>query len=184
MTMNKVLTELFQRTLYLSAQLRPEYPDSLGQAGTAVASRISDFWSDEIPDLVVAIYSHVSGTKANLKDQSLLDYIPGYRLVHIDELQTAYKALYGLARYGSYFPLLANYSSDFICISNNRVYGFSHDEQTPYLMHSSEQLFLQTVCEFYSRQVYFTDEDGYLDYDPEEEGLVGSAINPGVLYWT
>ena len=52
------------------------------------------------------------------------------------------------------------------------------------VMHNSLEKFLETICEFYKQGVYFLDSDGYLDYDMNREGIIGSAINPGVKYWT
>ena len=51
-------------------------------------------------------------------------------------------------------------------------------------IHNSPQKFFETVYEFYKQNVYFLDADGYLDYDFNIEGIVGSNLNPDISYWT
>lgn len=50
-------------------------------------------------------------------------------------------------------------------------------------MHNSVELFLETIIAFYHKDVFYLDEDGYLDYDFEKEGLIGAAYNPDIEYW-
>jgi hypothetical protein len=50
-------------------------------------------------------------------------------------------------------------------------------------MYTSAHKFLETICEFYKNDVYFLDEDGYLDYDDEKESEVAIKINEDVDYW-
>lgn len=39
------------------------------------------------------------------------------------------------------------------------------------------------IIAFYHKDVFYLDEDGYLDYDFEKEGLIGAAYNPDIEYW-
>ena len=181
---------LFKEFLYLSSVLRPEYPYSLGM-GNNELNTIEAFNSN-IPRIYQVIYNTVTGTLRNIKNQSLMVFIPGYRLIHFDELEIEKKNLDNISNFQSQgytiFPLITNYSSDFTCCSTTidgkeKIYAILHDEQELILMHNSSEKFLETICEFYKEQVYFFDSDGYLDYDIEKEGKLGTVINPGIEYW-
>lgn len=63
------------------------------------------------------------------------------------------------------------------------VVSIMHDDQNLVLIHKSIDKFMETICEFYRNAVYFLDSDGYLDYDVEKEGAIGSKINEGIPYW-
>lgn len=79
-----MLEKLFKDALKLSEQLRPQYPKSLGNK--------SNNWENVFkqlnvltPELFRTIYSNVSGTKRDITEQTLMDFTPGYRLIHISE---------------------------------------------------------------------------------------------------
>ena len=189
-----MLEDIFKESLDLSSKLRPEYPPSLG-------SKFGK-WEDAfknlnlpIPELFVAIYNNVSGTKRSVKEQQLMDFVPGYRLIHISELIGEKDNLDSimtnqqLAASEIVLPLLANYSSDFICYYINskgeeRICIMMKDSGELIVMYNSPERFLETVCEFYRQGAYFLDTDGYLDYDMEKEGVIGASMNPGINYWT
>lgn len=188
-----MIDELCKELLRLSEQLRPNYPSSLG-------NKVSN-WEDVFkqlniipPEIFRAIYSNFSGTKRDIKEQKLMDFTPGYRLIHIlelfDEMNNLANVLNdkGVAKTDIVIPLLANYSSDFICYFRNslgeeRICALMNDCGELIVMHDSPKKFLETICEFYKQGVYFLDADGYLDYDMDREGEVGATINPGVSYW-
>ena len=188
-----MLTNLYKEFLDLSARLRNNYPVSLGNK--------KENWQDivslidlNIPKLYQVIYSNVSGTKRDIREQELMDFIPGYRLIHIDELLDEKKNLdnimvdYKSTDYEIIIPLLANYSSDFICYiktanGEEKVVSLVHDDCELVLMHDSVEKFLETICEFYKENVYYLDDNGYLDYDFIKEGEIGVKINEGISYW-
>jgi hypothetical protein len=188
-----MLKELFRNSLILSGTLRPEYPQSLGNRTEGWQAIIKETVSD-IPDIYIAIYNNVSGTKRNIQCQEFMDYIPGYRLIHITEIaeeQEKINCMLGDAydfNSVQVMPLLADYASDFICYCRFP----SGEESICLLMNGDGSLvpmckmpedFLKTICEFYKQKVYFLDKDGYLDYDMEKEQSVGSRLNPEVDYW-
>lgn len=37
---------------------------------------------------------------------------------------------------------------------------------------------------FYLSGVFHLDEEGFLDYDFEREGIIGAEYNPGIGYWS
>jgi hypothetical protein len=136
--------------------------------------------------LLEAVYSSVSGTKGSVTEQRLMDFLPGYRLLHIDELAASLRELAQLGVRPQLFPILGNYSSDYICVLANpseEICSVFHDSPEIVVMHKTADLFLETICEFYRRGVYFLDADGFLDYDPEAHGICGALLNPGVEYW-
>lgn len=186
------LTEQFQEYLKLSADLRPDYIASLGK-GDNEAEITAIF--PEAPELLKAIYNTVSGTSSEEEEPSLIEFIPGYRLIHINEYEAEMKILAGILEEkghqvdGVILPILTNYGSDFICYFKSadgveRVCDLLHDFGDLIVMYESPEKFLETLCEFYKQEVYFLDEEGYLDCDLVKEGEVGAALNPDAKYWS
>ncbi|WP_379164127.1 hypothetical protein [Paenibacillus sp. sgz5001063] len=191
---NESLTRLFQEFLQLSAGLRPGYIDSLGSGGAAGGPAISGIVPDA-PKLLEAIYSQVSGTSSEEEEPSLVEFIPGYRLIHIQEYAQEVQVLRsileekGYSGGGTVLPILTNYGSDFICYlqsedGTERICDLLHDYGDLVVMCDSPEKFLETLCEFYKQDVYFLDEEGYLDCDLVLEGEVGAALNPSANYWS
>lgn len=186
------LTEQFQEYLKLSADLRPDYITSLGEGDNE--AKITGIFP-EAPELLKAIYSTVSGTSSEEEEPSLIEFIPGYRLIHIHEYEAEMKILAGILEGkghqvdGVILPILTNYGSDFICYYKSadgveRVCDLLHDFGDLIVMYESPEKFLETLCEFYKQEVYFLDEEGYLDCDLVKEGEVGAALNPDAKYWS
>ncbi|ULO09092.1 SMI1/KNR4 family protein [Paenibacillus sp. 19GGS1-52] len=185
-----MLKELFNEFIEFSIELRPEYPESLGKA--------TDDWMEvfnglaEIPKLFEVIYSSVQGTKRETENQKLMDFIPGYRLVHIEEFVEAKENLDIQSFWPKdalVLPLLVNYSSDYFCYvenfeGNSGIYLYMHDEGNLNLVYRSPEKFLKTVIEFYKQHVYYLDDEGYLDYDFQKESTIGGNHNFGVKYWS
>lgn len=186
------LTEQFQEYLKLSADLRPDYIASLGKGDNEEKLTVI---VPEAPELLKAIYSIVSGTSSEEEEPSLIEFIPGYRLIHINEYEAEMKILTGILEEkghqvdGVILPILTNYGSDFICYYKSadgveRVCDLLHDFGDLIVMYESPEKFLETLCEFYKQDVYFLDEEGYLDCDLVKEGEVGAALNPDAKYWS
>jgi hypothetical protein len=70
-----------------------------------------------------------------------------------------------------------------VCWDNGKIVTVNHDSESEYLLHKTEKDFFETICNFYVENIYFLDEDGYLDYDFERYGEVGKKYNPGIEYW-
>ena len=188
-----MLENLFLESLKLAAQLRERYPKSLGNK-TSNWEEIVKELGQPIPKLFRAIYSNVSGTKRDVEEQELMDFYPGYRLIHIAELVTESANLKNVLieeeakNYELVLPILGNYASDFICYCKNKageelICSLINDFGELTVMHDSPEKFFVTVCECYKQGVYFLDSDGYLDYDMEKQLAVGSHINQGIPYW-
>jgi hypothetical protein len=188
-----MLITKFQEYLQLSAQLRPDYIQSLG-TNEPGRTQITDILPDA-PELLKAIYNTVSGTSSEEEEPSLIEFVPGYRLIHIDEYAQEMKVLAGILEEkgqevtGTILPILTNYGSDFICYYRSadgveRVCDLLHDFGDLVVMYDSPELILETLCEFYKQEVYFLDEEGYLDCDLVREGEVGAELNPNAKYWS
>lgn len=165
---------MFKDFIECSAKLRPKYPDSLGNSYVGWENVIRAITPD-IPVIYKAIYGEVSGTMRSIEDQTLMDFIPGYRLIHIQELEKEKTNLDGILQYFddieglTLFPILADYSSGFICYGSDesgigRIYRVNPVYQQE-VMYESTEKFFKTVCEFYKQNVYFLDQNGYLDCD-------------------
>ncbi len=185
----KAMNELFEEFLFLSARLRTKYVDSLGERNNNWEKVFYDLYG-EIPELFQVIYNKVSGTRRNIADQTLMDFIPGFRLIHICELKEESVKLnrYYNDKIQVIIPFLANYSSDYICYCRTNagkeyIGSISHDDLMVIQMHKNIKKFFETICAFYQFNVYFLDTDGYLDYDLELEGTIGAEINLGIPYW-
>lgn len=188
-----MLENLFLESLELAARLRNQYPKSLGNKTSNWEEMIQEL-GQPIPKLFRAIYSNVSGTKRDIAEQDLMDFCPGYRLIHISELVTECTNLRNVLideeanDYEIVLPILGNYSSDYLCYCKNRtgeelICSLTNDFGELTAMHDSPEKFLVTVCECYKQGVYFLDSDGYLDYDMEKQLAVGSLVNQGIPYW-
>jgi hypothetical protein len=186
------LTDKFKEFLSLSAQHRPDYIASLGKGSDAGNQGLP---LTEAPELLQAIYSTVSGTSNNEEEASLIEFIPGYRLIHVDEYEQEMKVLAGILEEkgqtleGVVLPILTNYGSDFICYYKSadgveRVCDLMSDYGDLIVMYDSPEKFLETLCEFYKQEVYFLDEEGYLDCDLIKEGEVGAELNQDAKYWS
>ncbi len=142
--------------------------------------------TQSLPKSLVEIYRFASGTKSSVEDQRLMDLVPGFRLIHKEELHSETQAFLNLykKKEGEYFPFLADYSSCYRAVrqSDGAVCAFAQDSEEEILSQSLES-FIQTIYSFYNEGVYFLDDQNYLDYDFEKEGLVGKRINPGCGYW-
>jgi len=183
---------LLERVLELSESLRPGYLKSVGSGVSLeeIELRFDSIFPtfEDKPLALFDIYFYVTGTKCDISDQKYMDFIPGYRLIHFDEIEVEYRKYCALGLQGeNLFPFLTNYSSDYICVSRIQgescIYSILHDDPTPILMHKTLDRFLETIIKFYERDVYFVDNDGFLDFNFEDQGILGAELNPELPYW-
>ena len=190
-----MIKELLNEFIALSDKMRCGYKNSLGvphQAWEQIVTNINC----PAPDIFREIYSAFAGTRRDIKDQKLMDFIPGYRLIHIEELEAEYGAFVRMMGFDGIFenqikiviPLLADYASNYICYVKNRdnaetVFTYSQDGGLV-KMHNSLEAFFETIIAFYKEDVYFLDDNGFLDYDFDKAGVIGEKHNQGIRYWT
>ena len=190
-----MMEEMVREFVCLSDQMRPGYRASLGtpQEGW---ERFILAKAGFVPKVFQAVYGQFAGTRRELEDQRLMDFIPGYRLIHAGELESEYRHLLNLlepddiceAQIETFMPLLADYASCYVLYAKRRdqvelVFSYSPDGGLV-RMHDSAERFLETIIAFYRENVYFLDSNGFLDYDFEQQGIVGKRYNPGVAYWS
>ena len=182
---------LFTEFIVLSSKLRKGYRESLGKKDIHWEEVLKSIVTD-IPDFFRNIYDNVSGTKRSIQEQELFDFIPGYRLIHILELESENNVLKERTKWDDQIqkviPFLANYSSDYICYvkmadGKECVVSIMHDSPDVVVMHSNTARFLETICAFYKDGVYYLDDDGYLDYDFDKQGKIGAKLNQNIDYW-
>ncbi|MCM8528032.1 MAG: hypothetical protein NE327_16030 [Lentisphaeraceae bacterium] len=173
---------MFNKFLKLSDTLRPNYSKSLDVSGLTPLKSLK-LKGINLPDFIKNIYTQVKGTIYELDDQKLMDFIPGYRLIHIDEYEEDYRTVTNMIGDNTYLPFLGNYSNDYICWKEGKIYSIFHDDPAIYLVHENEEKFYETRCAFYEQSIYFLDENGFLDYDFEKHKLLGLDINSNIPYW-
>ncbi|CAA0156243.1 SMI1/KNR4 family protein [Tenacibaculum maritimum] len=182
--MSEIIKKTFKKYLELSDSLRVDYSNSLDIKDDEKLDNIVG-----IPDVLYPIYSKVNGTLYEVEDQSLMDFIPGFLLIHISEYEGFKSKITKMLSEGaSYFPILVNYSSDFYVIKlrdkkDNGIFLINHDELKPTKIHNSFEDFFETIIAFYEKKVFFLDKDGYLDIDFDKEEEVAQELNPEIPFW-
>ena len=187
--------ELLDEFISLSDKMRCGYKSSLGIPHREWEQLLTNI-NRPIPKIYREIYSTFAGTPRDIKEQKLMDFIPGYRLIHIEELDVEYNTFMRMVGSDAIcenqieivIPLLADYASNYICYvkkqdNTEAIFGYSTDEGFVG-MHKSLEKFFETIIAFYKEDVYFLDDDGFLDYDFEKAGAIGGRLNPGIEYWT
>ena len=192
--MTSDLVLLFAELLRRADLLRPGYVASLGKPQPetlrAITRRIGS-----LPELATTIYGAVAGTVRETERQEFFDFVPGLRLIHIQDLlerTAAVSRILGKSGAASrrtsaaYLPFLEDYSEHFVCrrlgATPPSIVALGPEEE-PEIICKDEQTYLRMLNAFYAERVYFVDADRYLDYDFEKEGLIGQQFNPDLIYW-
>lgn len=179
----------FELFLELSDNLRKGYKNSLLPIQHNWRSVLEKIIGGEIPQILEVIYSKCSGTYYETQNQSLMDFVPGYLLIHISEYSKHYDELKYMLKQKNlkdeFLPVLRNYSSDFFVLNvkTNEMFLIFHDEDGIHLIHKNPETFLLTLINNYKENVYFLDEDGFLDYDIDLEYEVARKYNKDIEYW-
>lgn len=180
------MEELLMAFLRKSDNMRPGYMKSLNDPFSQWGKNYLKFVSP-IPELISVVYSNVAGTPYNIKEQRFMDFFPGYLLIEITEYEKNFNELNSIIdknEESKFFPLLRNYSSDFICVhkETGAIYDFSNHDGL-HLIHNTEKSFLETLNLYYENAVFFLDDDGFLDYNIDKQYHVAAAHNPDVPFW-
>ena len=175
----------FEKILLLSEKLRKGYKGSLEEVDVNYKSKWLEHF-EIMPLFFEEIYSVCDGTKYDIQSQEFFDFLPGYRLMQIDEILDTYeKKFKDYDEDGIIIPFLADYSGSYY------MYAVIEGQESILLLvdgvleliYSSTEKFWETIEAFYNENVYFLDEDGYLSYDYEKEGEIGRKYNSGIGYW-
>ncbi len=175
----------FEVFLSKSEKLRNGYIKSL----ETVDVNFSVKWLEHfayIPAFFEEIYNVCNGTKQDISEQKFFDFLPGYRLMQVDEIIESYEQTFkSCLECDKIIPFLADYSGCYYAYAINKgkecIVLFT-DEGID-LIHSNISDFWDTIVAFYDENVYFLDEDGFLSYDYEMEGNIGKKYNKGISYW-
>lgn len=169
-----------------SEDLRNGYLDSLEIADLNFKKKWLEHF-DFIPTFFEQIYSVCNGTKPGIHEQVFFDFLPGFRLMQVDEIINRYeKEFKNCIDCEITIPFLNDYASCYYMYAKNKdkeyiVYATPEDGIVE--VHSSINDFWNTIIAFYDEGVYYLDRDGYLSYDFEMEERVGKKYNSGVSYW-
>lgn len=168
-----------------SEKIRPGYLRSLKKANPQYEKVFLEN-INQVPKLFKDIYSVCNGTDRQVSNQIYFDFLPGFRLMPIEELIKIYKLQFkDIREYEVLVPFLADYSGCYYAyakLSKRELIVFISDEGIE-VIHNVTDDFWKTINAFYDEKVYFTDEDGYLSYDFEKEGVIGRKYNDGIEYW-
>ena len=139
-----------------------------------------------IPSLFKEIYEFCDGISPNIDEQIFWDFLPGYRLMQLDEIISCYENEFKRTEFWMCIPFMKDYSSSYYtyAVSDKNECIILISDGCSDIIHDSVDKFWDTIIAFYDEDVYYLDEDGYLSYDFEKEGIVGRKYNPGVAYWS
>ncbi len=175
----------FDVFLCKSEKLRNGYVKSLETVDVNFSAKWLEHFA-YIPAFFAEIYNACNGTKQDISEQIFFDFLPGYRLMQVDEILDSYeKTFKSCSEYDIIIPFLTDYSECYYAYAVNkgkeRIILLT-DEGIE-LLHSKISDFWETIVAFYDENVYFLDEDGYLSYDYEMEGKIGKKYNKDISYW-
>lgn len=175
----------FEKFLQKSGEMRKGYIKSLEPPD----KNFREKWRKQFPHIPAffeEIYAVCNGTKRDISEQMYFDFLPGVRLMQVDEIIEDYERDFkDFDEYGVVIPFLENYGGEYY------AYAAAGDRECVVLLmdgeieeiHYTVGDFWKTVIAFYDEGVYFLDEDGYLSYDEEREGEIGSRLNEKISYW-
>ncbi len=178
----------FDKLLIKSEILRPGYVASLGNGvGEDAAKLIGNMLGkldEKIPYGVCEIYGKVKGTEHQISEQKYMDLVPGYRLIHINEIEEAVTHIHS-AGYGI-FPILADYSGNYFGINykNDEFCAVRIAEPDPVIRVSNNlDSYINTLVSIYNANGFHLDDYGLLESVFEIEGDIGKRMNIGYEYW-
>lgn len=191
-----MIDKYLTKYLLLSEKVRNGYIQSLGVAHSDWKEKMS-FLSDKIPEMIIAFYSQVEGTYEIIEKNEYLDFIPMYRLIHIDELEKEYCTLINMLKEEGIekkklgieviVPFLADVSNAYICYARTfdqkEQIVFYYPTEGLHIMHDNIEAFFQTHIACLESGAYYLDEDGYLEFDIKKEHEIGKRYNLNVDYW-
>lgn len=169
-----------------SEKLRRGYIASLNEADVEFEREWLEHF-EIFPKLFQDIYSICNGTDDRINKQVFFDFLPGFRLMQLNEIFDIFeKRFKDIVEFDRVIPFLNDYSSCYYAYAKkdeNEFIVFVSNDEGIEIMHTDINKFWKTIIAFYEEEVYFLDEDGYLSYDFEKEGVIGAKYNEDVDYW-
>lgn len=179
----------FEIFLHKSEELRNGYIKSMELPDKDFEHKWQECFS-YIPVFFDEIYKVCNGTKDDISEQKFFDFLPGYRLMQLDEVIENHKQnnkdnIKEDLEYDLIIPFLTDYAGSYYlyAIKDNKEHILLYTDGIFEKMHSSIDDFWNTIIAFYEEKVYFLDEDGFLSYDFDKEGEIGKKYNKDILYW-
>ena len=171
---------LLAEIIRLAEEKRPGFAHAIGYRGGASATE-----PREVPIAVHPLYAVARGTPRTISEQHLMDIVPGFRLIHLSEIEAVSRDLRRTwPELPAHVPFLADYGGCYYLVdslSGAVLYLDPHDGVAT--VARSLNRFLQTVHRCYVEEAYFLDADGYLDYDETQVHRIGASMNPGCEHW-
>lgn len=176
----KLINDFFKK----SELLRPGFIKSLCDRNSKFKNILQSNISD-VPDMFYELYAMSNGTDKNIKQQRYFDFLPGYRLMHVEEVVYAYTEFKELKKYDLIIPFLNDYSCSYYAYAKIKYkeYIVLISDMSIDVIHNSVMDFWKTINAFYDENVYYLDKDGYLSYDYDMEGIIGKKYNNEVGFW-
>ncbi len=179
--MKKEIEDFYQK----SEALRNGYLRTLNEADYELLQKFQKMVPD-ISEMFFDMYSISNGTDFDIKDQRFFDFIPGFRLMKLEEIIKNYtENNINSDKYDIILPFLNDYAGCYFAYGKkaNIEHIVYISEEGIEVVHNSVDDFWTTINAFYDEKVYYLDEDGYLSYDFDLEGEVGKRLNPKIAYW-
>lgn len=185
-----------QRSGYINTLLKPQEDWYL---------KLNEHYN-HIPEIFHQIYDTCNGTSVDEADTKFFDFLPSYRLMSISEI-IDFKNSYMYSIIDEYvaeyvqdyvedvvitndlkmtiLPFLCDLSSNYICYFKlndiENIVCFTAEEGIVTMYEVDK--FFETVHECYLKEIYFLDEDDFLDYDYEKEVEISHNLNPTSEFW-
>ena len=175
----------FNIFLKRSADIRKMYIEKLSKADPGFREKWLKHF-DYLPGFFEEIYSICNGTDAEIEEQVYFDFIPGFRLMQIDEIIQKYeKEFKNCQEFKLVIPFLTDYGDFYYAyVKREDIESIAYiSDEGMEIVHNDISSFWKTIIAFYDENVYYLDEDGYLSYDFDKEGEIGRKYNFGIDYW-
>ncbi|MBT1001631.1 SMI1/KNR4 family protein [Paenarthrobacter sp. DKR-5] len=143
-------------------------------------------------DELSSLYEWHNGTDSEGVKLGRIYLFPGFYMLSLEEGLEIYNNFVGNERWGrEWFPLFADGGGDFYVVTcsrmssrNGKIVHFMIDEPDHSIEYESLAPMLQTMAEAYRRKIFFVDQEGYLDEDPDAFLSLGEELNQDVPWWT
>lgn len=154
-----------------------EVPQRLQAAGLEADGALAD------------LYGWHDGTElAGVQKSGSVHLMPGFYFPPLEHSLTDHAAFVQDPRWHqSWLPLLADGGGDFYFVDQaggGQVRRYRFDESEYPVEYASVSDMVHTLAAAYERDVFFVDEQGYLEMDDDAFAEVAAELNPSVPWWT
>lgn len=171
----------YKKFIEKSVRLRPDYEDNLLVVNLPWKEKF-DILIGDIPDFFTDIYSNCNGTDPEEDRGINYHFIPGYRLMTIDEVLKSHPKIIEEYAIGEalVIPFLVSDSGDFICYHSdnnvNRIVCANSGDIA--FMYDSIDSFWATLCDCYDNKAFAIDFKSQLSVDEKIAVPIEKKHNP------